>query len=138
MQEALWIVPRMSSPLKTPKLDSWGHPPTHALTCLHPIALTWPPTPPHAPHVFTIEVISRHVFMQMLFLHYFWNSCFVLYFSGMNCILINLLILNMEKITFTDLCQRILCLKNPYVLTLLYKDSKKLNPHKMNPMKWLQ
>ena len=30
---------------------------------------------------------------------------------------------------------RILCLKNPYVLTLLYKDSKKLNPHKMNPMK---
>ena len=84
LQEALWIVPRMSSPLKTPKLDSWGHPPTHALTCLlHPIALTSPPTPPHAhvPHVFTIEVISRHVFMQMLFLHYFWDSCFALYFS---------------------------------------------------------
>ena len=34
LQEALWIVPRMSSPLKTPKLDSWGHPPTHALTIL--------------------------------------------------------------------------------------------------------
>ena len=30
------------------------------------------------------------------------------------------------------------CLKNPNILTLLCKDSKKLTPHKMNPMKWLQ
>ena len=27
------------------------------------------------------------------------------------------------------------CLKNPNILTLLCKDSKKLTPHKMNPMK---
>ena len=30
---------------------------------------------------------------------------------------------------------RLNCLKNPNILTLLYKDSKKLTPHKMNPMK---
>ena len=50
-------VVRMSSPLKTPKLDTWGHPPTPS--CLHPIAyIAYSPSCACATRVYCLQLKS--------------------------------------------------------------------------------
>ena len=47
----------MSSPLKTPKLDTWGHPPTPS--CLHPIAyIAYSPSCACATRVYCLQLKS--------------------------------------------------------------------------------